>query len=219
MVFHKIKFFFILIVLFAGLISTYQYKMGESEYQPEYISPPAALAYFTFGFKPQMADTLWLRALQDFSYCNRPLSESLCQGRSWLFNMLNVATDLDPKFQIVYSIGALALSVIISDITGASALFDKGVAIYPDDWKLAYRAAYHAIYEENDKPKAAKLLRMAGEHGAPAWVFSLAGRLSADSGNIEMAENILNELIATEKDPQVIERLRNKIASIKKHQQ
>lgn len=181
------------------------------------ISPPPQIAHLSFGYSEVMADLLWLRALQDFDYCDQFQKNNICVNNSWLFRMLDAVTDLSPQFRIPYAAGGLALTILISDTEGATKIFDKGVKAFPHDWPILYRAAYHYLYELKDKKRAAELLIQAGQNGAPPWVFALAGRLYSDEGNRQLAEEILNEMIATNQDPAIIERLKKKIESIKKH--
>lgn len=182
--------------------------------QGDFAAPPKMLPHFVFGFREVVADFLWIRSIQDFDYCESIEAKNVCKNKSWLYQMLDVATDLSPSFRVVYSAGSLALSVIISDIYGASLLFDKGVAQYPNDWPILYRAAYHALYEEKDLPKAASLLQRAGRYGAPEWVYTLAGRLYSDSGRLDLARAVLLEMKASNVEEGFTKRLEEKIESL-----
>ncbi len=185
----------------------------------DYIAPPLAIRNLTVGMKYVMADLLWLRALQDFDYCDQKINEVECRSKSWLFQTLDVATEIDPVFEAIrYRFAGLALTIVISDYAGASIIFDKAVAQHPRDWPLNYAAGYHALYEEKNKLKAAKLYEMAARHGAPAWVYSLAGRLRADEGDLEYTRQILQEMIETNQDELIINRLKKKIAEMEAQQ-
>ena len=129
--------------------------------------------------------------------------------------MLDSTTSLSPNFRIPYAAGGLALSVIVGDIEGASKLFEKGVAAFPNDWPILYRAAYHSLYEMKNKKRAAELLIQAGKNGAPPWVFTLAGRLYSDEGEIFLAESLLQEMKDTKQDASFINRLQEKIDTVK----
>jgi hypothetical protein len=178
------------------------------------IPPPPHLERFAFGYQEVMADTLWIRALQDFDYCDSQIAKKVCRNNSWLYQMLDSITNLSPNFRIPYAAGALALTVIITDVDGATKIFDKGVKAFPTDWPILYRAAYHYLYEVNDKKRAAELLIAAGKNGAPPWVFSLASRLYSDSGKVDLAKALLEQMIREKQDPSLIERVRKKIESI-----
>lgn len=177
-----------------------------------YIPPPLAVQYFAAGFRKQFASSLWLRSMGDLDYCEKLINARDCVGKSWLFSIFDLATELDPPFEpVFYQVGGLALTVIISDYAGASIIFDKGVKQHPDYWQLTYAAAYHAHFEEKDFPKAAQLYSLAAKYGAPKWVSTLAGRMAVDGGNAELADEILRSMIDMKIEERYIERLRKKI--------
>jgi len=190
-----------------------------------YIAPPKLIEHFNGGFKIQVADSLWIRAIQDFDFCSevKPNSEQTlkgqppeCIGKSWLFNVFDVATTLDPHFDAaVYQTGGLALTVIISDYAGASVIFDRGTRLYPTNWQLLYTAAYHAHIEEKNKAKAARLYLAAADNGAPGWIKLMAGRLAGEGGDMDYAEQILQTMIETNQDVTYIDILKKKLEILK----
>ncbi len=173
--------------------------------------PPPQIVHFTFGFSEQIADQFWLRSIQDFDYCEQQIAENTCRNQSWLYQMLDLITELSPNFRMPHAAGPLALTVIISDIEGASKLFDKAVKNFPNDWPILYRAAYQAIIEEKNKEKAAKLLFQAAKNGAPDWTYVLAGRLYSESGAKELGEKIYEEINQDPNMKVVAERLRKRL--------
>lgn len=176
-----------------------------------YLIPPQT-QHFSFGMKEQMADTLWVRALQDFGYCEQPLAKQVCRANSWVFRMLDLITDLAPKFRMPYATGGLTLSIVVNDQSGASVIFDKGVAAFPSDWPILSRAAYHALYEEKNKTKAAGLMERAAKAGAPPWYYLLAARLAKDEGDVNFGVSLLEELQKDpQADPQLLEALRKRV--------
>jgi hypothetical protein len=211
--FVLLGFFSFLLVLYSQLYAS----KGLLDKPRDLMSPPPGIERFTFGHQDVTADFLWIRAIQDFDYCDQSISKNLCIGKGWLYRMLNAITDLSPKFRMPYATGAVALSVLVSDVEGAARIFDKGVTEFPDDWKILYRAAYHYLYEVKDKKKAADLFIRAGRNGAPQWVFSLAGGLYNESNDRGAAEAVLAEMIKTEVDPVIIKRLEDKLAKIREN--
>lgn len=203
------------IFAFTLLVFTQIQRSGSLTVDKKLIPPPPMVEKLSFGYNEIGADLLWIRTLQDFSYCEEEIRERVCRNNSWLYKMLDAITNLSPHFRLPYAAGALALTIVITDIEGATKIFEKGVAAFPNDWPILYRAAYHYIYEVNDKKRAAELLIRAGQNGAPPWVFALAGRLYSDSGHLELAESLLQEMIRNEQDPILIKRLQDKINSMK----
>lgn len=200
--------------------------------------PPEFIEYFHFGFKESMADTLWLRWIQDSDYCQTYLAPAvvgthyvgadderltknprhrICE-QSWGFKMLDATTKLAPKFLMPYEAGGTTLSVLVEDYEGATVIFERGLKEYPKDWNLAYRAAYHFLFDKQDLPRAAQLLVTAGENGAPDWVRSLAARLYEKSGQIELGVTTLESYKKTLKDEKAIADVENRIAKLKAQQ-
>ncbi len=180
----------------------------------EYLAPSKYIQNIAFGMKIQLADSFWLRAIQDFDYCDQIVNDKECKGKSWLFHILDLTTDLDEHFFHAFHWGGLALSIIISDYSGASIIFDKGVKLFPNEWLLLYSAAYHALFEEKDKLKASNLYFEAAKNGAPKWVRLMAGRLAAESGEKEFAAKILSAMIEMSDDPRYIKKLKKKLEAL-----
>lgn len=145
-----------------------------------------------------MADSIWLRLIQDFDYCEKKTFVQVglvpCE-RSWVFQNLLLITDLDPRFKMPYTLGGVVLSVLVNDRSGASEIFRRGLKQYPDDWALAYRAGYHFMYEEQDPITAAKYFTQAAKNGGPSWLRSLSARLYEKGGDKEVAVTILSDLL------------------------
>ena len=196
---------------FILTFSLAQPKTLKSE-QTFLVPPPDYVERMQFGFKESVADSFWLRWVQDVDTCysfsgpvkqfeqlteperiERARQDILFNPRikncdnSWAFKMLDAVTKLDPRFIMPYLLGAPALSVLVEDYEGSSIIFDRGVTNYPGDWQISYRAAYHFMYDKHDLPKAARLLNQAADNGAPSWLRSLAARLYTKSGQIELA--------------------------------
>jgi hypothetical protein len=205
--------------LLAGFVALcalgYSKNIKTSTPPKNYIAPPE-LKHFTFGYDEPMADILWIRAIQDLDFCSQKVNQSDCKSQSWLYQMINQITILSPDFRMPYAAGSLALTILINDYEGASKIFDKAVERFPKDWPILSRAAYHAIYEEHDKLKAARLLKQAAENGGPPWYYSLSGRLYAEGGELELGEALLNELKESNQPQYVIDRLSQKLAEHRK---
>jgi hypothetical protein len=130
--------------------------------------------------------------------------------------MLDRITDYSPKFRIAYSMGATTLSVLVDDIEGASRLFEKALLVFPNDWVIQYRAAYHFLSEVHDLDRAAELLLLVGKNGGPAWAPSLAARLYSRAGQALLGKQVLLELLETYNDGPAADRLRERLAEIQK---
>ncbi len=183
------------------------------ELKPQII-PPKQLVHFSLGFQMALADALWIRTLQADDFCESPntkasfnpawkideaLKEKLTPSRchkGWVYQMFDLATELNPNFKWVYKMGGVQLSIAVDDREGARLIFEKGVQRYPDDWQLLYRATYHYIFEIQDGKRATELLLMASKLPDPPPVIHLmASRLALVSGRSQMAIDILEDYL------------------------
>lgn len=211
---------FFLAVIFI-IFFQFNYK-SITRAKDDFLLPPQ-IVHFTFGYGEVIADAMWLRTVQDFNYCKSKKLKADgtpsvdCEDFGWVYQMLDRITDISPRFRIVYATGTLTLSILVSDIQGASRLFDKAVRAFPKDWPILYRAGYHALYEEKNKTKAAGLLMEAARNGAPPWVYSLSGGLYGESGQLELAEKLLQEMKASKAEDFMIKKFEEKIARFKEN--
>lgn len=200
-----------------------------SESRPQ-IRPSYLQHKFAFSHRELFGDAYFMRALQDVGYCRtKSITDSNgklitdpklitqnCEDKSWLFSIFDLATDLHPEYRLSFKIGALALSVLISDLQGASLLLDKARLFYPRDKALLMISAYHELYETKNKIKAAQLMVEAARNGAPQWYFSLAGRIYEDQGQKAMTNEVIKEMQTSGVPGQFIERLKSKIETSRK---
>lgn len=197
--------FFISVVF---LIASLQFSPKNKNPEQIFIAPPPLIEYFSFGFQMPLADSLWIRSLQDFDFCEKSLGQHLCTGNGWLSKMLDTITNLAPDYLVAYRAGGLALTVLVSDYPGASKIFDKGVKMFPQDQQLLYRAGYHALIEEKDKAKAAKLFKACADTGGPDWLYSLAAGLYNESGYRDVALKLYDHLA---RDPDITDSTKKRI--------
>jgi tetratricopeptide (TPR) repeat protein len=195
----------------------------------EFIAPPAEISHMSFGYPEMLADFLWIRVVQDFGYCesrdgikskneyeySRVIKHDATKfcHKSWVYQMLDRITDLDPKFHLAFQAGGTMLSLLVNDREGAQALFNKGLRIYPDDWNMNYRAGYHQLFEMKNEAKAAQYFLKASQNGAPAWLAQLAARLYTKQGKAEIGKVILEDF--KKNNPDMAESARFKELSAK----
>ncbi len=205
-----------------------QYK----DLQPQ-VLPPQNLEHFTFGYRLPMADSLWLRVLQNSDFCESPNTEkaynagieldevlkykmkpSRCH-KGWVFSLMDKASDLDPRFRIVYSEGGTHLSIGVDDREGARIILDKGVEQFPNDWTILYKASYHYLFEIQDKAKAAELMaRASKEPGSPPFLPSLAARLFTLNGQLDLGKQILIDYLKDNETGEGADRARMRLKEL-----
>lgn len=206
----KLGFLFVVGVLFLiGSLKTSLFPVIDRN--EKFLPPPPHLEHFTFGYHELIADILWLRALQDFDYCEEKIDTLICRNNSWLFHILDTVTNLSPKFRPAHALGPLTLTVLVNDIEGASKLFDKAVKEFPSDWRILYRAFYQAYYEEKDFKKAAQLARRSADNGGPKWLYATAVGLFKEQDSSIQAREMYRELESLGLPDDVLKRAREKL--------
>ncbi|OFZ15687.1 MAG: hypothetical protein A2Z20_10750, partial [Bdellovibrionales bacterium RBG_16_40_8] len=127
-----------------------------------YFAPTSAIKYYTFGYNDTVTDLLWLRLIQDYDYCEyakSKKSDSIWSGmqvrnsgcnKGWVFHMLDIITELSPRFRTPYATGGLVLDFLVHDSNGATLIYDKAVIRFPNDWPILYRAGYHYMAENQN---------------------------------------------------------------------
>src|ERR1700760_2990220 len=112
----------VLLVLVATGIVFCKFKFTYVDPQVgRFVVPPENTKYFTFGYRDLVSDFLWIRAVQDFAYCDERDSTktksnyeeqhvfkhdlSLICNKGWVYQMVDRVTDLDPRFYVAYLAG------------------------------------------------------------------------------------------------------------------
>lgn len=228
----------ILISMFILFLSIqWLYSQRDSvEHQKIFIPPSKKVKTYSFGYDQMIASLMWVRVLQDIEVCDqtdrktslpeltnnedaldevltRKLPKSRCED-GWVFQMLDVITDLDPHFEGAYKDGATFLSVLVDDRQGAHKIFKKAIKQYPKDWNILYRAAYHELFEMQNPETSSQLLRQAGENGAPDWVYSLSAKIYTKMGQAAFAKTILESVIERKPNAEYIERIKGQLEKI-----
>jgi len=170
--------------------------------------PPPNIEHFSFGFREPIADSLWVRVIQDFTFCESPKGDKLCRGQDWVYWMLSGISNLAPEFRLPHLVGPMMLTIIVNDIQGASLLFDRAVILFPKDWQILYAASYQAVFEEKNHAKAGDLVLAAAKNGGPTWLYDYANRLYFDAGKKDNAVELMDYV---EKNPGIPEGIRENI--------
>jgi hypothetical protein len=199
-----------------------------------FLRPTKSILNFTLGYNEIIADSFWIRLVQDFGSCDKQRLESRdsyqentlggilnaksrvssCPN-SWVFHMSDLIMDLSPGFEFAYIAAATNLIVSVDDLEGGQKIIERGIKSHPRNWKLAYIGAYFYIYELKDIQRAADLLLHAHQNGGPAWLPVLASRLYYATDRKKLAQSVLEEYIHTAPGGEAEERARKKLQEIK----
>jgi len=88
-----------------------------------------------------MADMLFIQVnLHSGSLMWKPLYIDF--DSRWAYHLMDVVTDLDPRFYTAYLFSAMGLLHYHDDVKLAAPILEKGMAEFPDSWELPFWAGY-----------------------------------------------------------------------------
>jgi hypothetical protein len=175
------------------------FPAGEQVDAPIYISSPPTLRRMTAGFSGLAADVYWIRAIQYYGGAKRrlegtrlvpeppPLLADTSDYRH-LYELLDITTSLDPKFDIAYRFGAVFLAEGYPTGPGrpdlAMTLLRKGLRERPEKWQYMEDIGFICYWYVQDYRCAADAFAgAAGIPGAPNWLRPLAATTLAQGGD------------------------------------
>jgi len=169
------------------------YRLGTPSQHALYLTSDRAVGRMSLGFRALNADLYWIRALQYYGgiqQAHREGRPSLDPGSEYadLFPFLDLATSLDPQFNIAYRFGAIFLSEPPPGGPGrpdlAIRLLNKGLAARPDKWEYMQDIGFVHYWWNHDYRAAAAAFQQASEiPNAPWWLRSLAASTVAQGGD------------------------------------
>jgi len=194
-----------LVVLFAAVIGLQMVQAAQPPLaMPEgistnllYVRSPQVLRRATLSFQAVLADIYWIRAVQH--YGGTKLSTGPNKQYDILYPLLDLATSLDPYFDVVYKFGSVFLAEPYPAGAGrpdqAIALLQKGLRTQPDKWELAQGVGFVYYWWLADYQNAAMWFnRGADMHGAPDWLRPLAAVTLAEGGNRRSSRTLWTEI-------------------------
>jgi hypothetical protein len=168
-----------------------------------YITSGRALRYMTAGYHALAADLYWIRTIQYYGNTKLKLNggstDPAAIGRhgsggdeatqyNLLHPLLDLTTELDPRFNIAYRFGAIFLAETPPAGPGrpdlAIALLEKGLRARPDKWEYMQDIGFVHYWWTHDFKAAADWFQRASEiPGAPWFLRSLAATTLAEGGD------------------------------------
>ncbi len=158
-----------------------------------YVRSGDAVRRMALGFAPLVADVYWVRAVQ--YYGGMRLSASQSKRYDLLYPLLDIATSLDPRFNIAYRFGSIFLAEQYPGGAGrpdqAIALLEKGFRANPTRWQYLQDIGFVYYWWLGDYRQAgAWFLKAADVPGAPWWLRSLAGVTLAEGGDRQTSRRL-----------------------------
>jgi len=166
-----------------------------------YVRSPEALKRIVLGFDALAADVYWIRAIQH--YGGDRLDHARQRRYALLYPLLDMATSLDPYFNIAYRFGAIFLSEAYPGGAGrpdyAVTLLRKGIAAQPGKWQYYHDIAFVHYWALRDPVTAASWFRRAAEQpGAPNWLMPVAAAMLTQGSDRASARFLWNQILAAD---------------------
>ena len=162
------------------------YAASRLETRLLYIPDGEVLGRMALSFDALLADVYWIRALQHYGGAKR--SEDDEKSYELLGPLLDIATTLDPRFNVAYRFGAIFLTEGYPNGPGrpdlAVALLQKGIEEMPDRWEYYMDIGFIHYWWLRDYDTAAAWFEKAADvPGASPWLRSLAANTLAAGGS------------------------------------
>ncbi len=153
----------------------------------------------SLGYDALVADLLWVRATALFG---KRFGEGDDDWYTWLYHMVDLATDLDPTFRAAYKYGGTMLRINGSFVDQSSMIFQKGSHHLPEEWYFPFGIGMNYFMHKDDSRLAARYMTQAAEAGGgPFYLSNLAASLLTESNELETALLFLQEELKAVQEP------------------
>jgi len=158
-----------------------------------------------------LADMLWMRALYYFG-------QHYLTDRQYphLVNLLDMMTDLAPRWEYPYAYGAVILADVGDGTEEALYMVEKGLTHHPEDWQLWFFKGYYLMKDGNNIEAAEALHRAAVLPGAPVFLAELSATLLTREGKRDMALRFLEASLDMIEDPRQRKFIIRKMQKVKR---
>ena len=191
----------IILILLAVSIPALQFHIDTNLPHPpkfedmKYLPSGKFLKGMALSYDELLADLLWIKAIGYFG--SHAVTD---KNYEWLYHILEITTDLDPRFQYPYEFGGVIFATEIGDIDKSTQLLKKGMLFVPKDhwryWNFPFLIAFNYMFYKKDYKTAAQYLEMAAKlPGSPEYLPLLIARLYANANSSEVAITFLRQMI------------------------
>jgi tetratricopeptide (TPR) repeat protein len=209
-----------MVMLFAAsvwlqILRDDRYLLPASQEETLYLTQRAT-SRLVFSQRSLASDLYWIRAIQYYGGHGKSAKASSQDALEppqalaanapvvfdLLYPLLDIATTLDPRFNIAYRFGSIFLAEKYPHGPGrpdqAVALLEKGLRAMPDKWQYWQDIGFVYYWNVHDYTQAAHSFnRGADLPGAPWWLRSLAATMLAKGGDRNTSRLLWTQLYNT----------------------
>ncbi|MBI3805007.1 MAG: hypothetical protein HY282_14750 [Nitrospirae bacterium] len=172
-----------------------------------YLPSGKYLRPLALGYDQVAADILWMKAVSYFG--GHYLTD---KQYPWLYHILTLIIDLDPRFDFPYYFGGVVLSLEASQVDQANQILERGMEAYPQRWEFPFYVGFNYFYHKQDASKAIPYLERASSlPKSPPYLKVLVAHLSSKSGQKEAALNFYREAYQHTSDGMIRQKIKEKI--------
>lgn len=158
----------------------------------------------SLGNKKLLSSVLWITTLLESDtehYKGQDLG-------NWMYLRFLTIASLDPRFYENYLWGGMYLSIVKDDLEGAAEFFERGLKVYPDDFKLNYQAGFHYYSEIGNFTRGLELLKkVENSPKAPAPLKFIISKLNYETtGDYQTALQFLLVALENSQNDEVLKR-------------
>lgn len=162
-----------------------------------YLQSPEVARRLALSYDLLAADVYWVRALQVFGSARKETEQD--RNYELLYPMLDMATGLDPHFNIAYRFGAIFLSQPKPNGPGrpdlAVKLLQKGLVAKPTKWEYMQDIGFVHFWALQDYQAAAEWFERGSRLPGAAWFLKpLAATTLAKGGHRTASRTIFRSL-------------------------
>jgi hypothetical protein len=162
-----------------------------------YLQSPDVARRLALSYDLLAADVYWIRALQHFGKARKTTAQD--RDYTLLYPLLDMATGLDPHYNIAYRFGAVFLSEAKPAGPGrpdlAVKLLRKGLAAQPTKWEYMQDIGFVHFWTMHDLKGAAEWFERGSRvPGAPWFLKPLAATTLAQGGHRSASRTIFRVL-------------------------
>lgn len=159
-----------------------------------------------------LADLMWMRS--SYYFGAHALTD---REYPYFTHLLDMVTDLSPKWDLPYIFGAVLLPVEADSLEDGLFIINKGLIHHPNNWELWFFKGFYYFKLMDDKIEGAKMLQRAGQlPGSPIYLSNLAATLATKAGEKELAVRFLQEALGNVRDSRQRDILLKKMKEVMK---
>jgi len=206
----------VFLLLDAGAVYKIQLALNEARkgnaVEEKFGMLPASgyLKAVSLGYDSMLADLIWLKVVQVMGEDVVPRDNA-----KWIYHSVDVATDLDPKFDYMYQAGGIYLASVMKEYDLGGRLLRKGFDNNPTVWQLPFYTGVNYFLNQGEYKRAAYYMGRAAElPGRPPFVPLLATRLYAEAGDPTYALELVGHILDATEDEKVKSALRQRMKEL-----